>query len=109
MVRGSVGFAVVAAVLIVAGCESAPESSGPPPSPYTAGEHPKMNGEKDGVVVPVINVWNTVPPMRRCARCNTARSSPSPRRNTTRRQALVGPIDSGGSCAAGVPETSLKK
>ena len=60
--RGILGFAVVAAVLIVAGCESAPESSGPPPSPYVAGEHPKMNGEKDGVVVPVLNVWNTVPP-----------------------------------------------
>lgn len=110
MVRGIVGFAVVAAVLIVAGCESAPESSGPPPSPYTAGEHPKMNGEKDGVVVPVINVWNTVPPSEAvCTLQHGALVTVSETKYNPGDKHWWVRIDNGGSCAGWVPETSLKK
>lgn len=104
------GWLIAAAVLAISGCGSAQEASGPPPSPFAAGDHPKMNGEKNGVVVPVINVWNTVPPSEAVCTLQDSTSvtvtdtkyNPSDKRWWAK-------IDSGGSCAGWVPDTSLKK
>jgi hypothetical protein len=110
VVRAIFGFAVVAAVLIVAGCESAPESSGPPLSPFTAGEHLKMNGEKDGVVVPVLNVWNTVPPSEAvCTLQHGVLVTVTEMKYNATDTHWWAKIDNGAGCAGWVPETSLKK
>ena len=108
--RGVFGFAVVAAVLVVAGCESTPASSGPPPSPFAAGDHPKMNGESKGVVVPVLNVWNTVPPSEAVCTLQhgTVVTVMETKYNASDKHWWA-KIDSGGGCAGWVPETSLKK
>jgi len=104
------GWLITAAVLVVSGCGSAQEASGPPPSPFAAGDHPKMNGEKNGVVVPVINVWNTVPPSE--AVCTLQDSTPVTVTDTKYNPSdkhWWAKIESGGSCAGWVPDTSLKK
>lgn len=98
-----------AAVLLVSGCGSAPESSGPPPSPFAAGDHLKMNGLKDGVVVPVLNVWNTVPPSEAvCTLQDNVSVAVTDTKYNPADKHWWAKIDSG-SCAGWVVETSLKK
>jgi|SRR5215831_13696508 len=101
---------IAAVFLVVSGCESAPESSGPPPSPYAAGDHLKMNGEKDGVVVPVLNVWNTVPPSEAvCTLQHGAAASVTDTKYNPADKHWWAKIDSGAGCTGWVPDTSLRK
>ena len=109
--RSAVVLGVVAACAVVVACESSPASTGAPgPPPFAAGSQAKMNGRKDGVVVPVINVWNTVPPSE--AVCTLQHDTPVTVADTrydagAKRWYLK--IDSGGGCVGWVPETSLAK
>jgi hypothetical protein len=69
-----------------------------------------MNGEHDGIVVPVINVWNTVPPSEAvCTLQHGALVTVMGTKYNAADKHWWAQIDSGGSCAGWVPDTSLKK
>jgi hypothetical protein len=108
--RALLAGAVVAVTLIVAGCESQPETSGSPTPTFSVGVQATMNGRKDGVVVPVINVWNTVPPTEAvCTLQHDTLVTVTDSKYNAGEKRFYYKIDSGGSCAGWVPETSLAK
>ncbi len=99
------------AVMAASACGSSSDTSGAPAPPaFAVGLQAKMNGLKDGIVVPVLNVWNTVPPSE--AVCTLQHDT-----SVTVTDAKYNPgdkhwylqIDSGHGCTGWVPETSLSK
>jgi hypothetical protein len=104
--RTLVGFVLA----VAAACGSAPDTSGPTSPPFTVGMQVKMNGLVKGVVVPVLNVWNTVPPSEPvCTLQHGAVVTITASKYNPGDSRWYFNVDSGGSCAGWVPETSLKK
>lgn len=103
---------VSAATLGLAGCQSSSTGTtgAPPPPAFAVGTQAKMNGLTKGVVVPILNVWTSVPPSE--AACTLRHGTlvtitaqqyyPHDSRWFLR-------IDNGGGCSGWVPETSLAK
>jgi hypothetical protein len=109
--RALVASALASVILIASACDSSStDTSGSPTPAFTVGMQAKMNGRKDGVVVPVINVWNTVPPSEAVCTLqhNTSVTITDSKYNTGDKRWYY-KIDSGGSCAGWVPETSIVK
>ncbi len=101
---------LAAATLVVAACDSAPETTGPPPPPFAVGTQAKMNGRTKGVVVPVLNVWNTVPPSEAvCTLQHDTLVTVTDTKYNAGDSRWYLKIDGGGSCAGWVPETSLAR
>jgi hypothetical protein len=108
--RLAAGLAVVAPWLLATACQSTPESTGPAAPPFAVGAQAKMSGLHDGIVVPVINVWNTVPPSEAvCTLQHGTLVTISDQKYNAGDSRWYFKIDDGGSCSGWVPQTSLTK
>lgn len=108
--RTRLGPAALVLLLGALACQSAPDTSGPTPPPFVVGTQAKMNGLVKGIVVPVLNVWDTVPPSEAvCTLQHGALVTITDSRYNPGDTKWYFKIDSGGSCSGWVPETSLVK